>query len=205
MPPGRRPTRTATARRRPRRQGLAHAVRRPAERGLLPRPRHPERALAGLRGLRRQDLGRAPTSRRPAWTLQLADDHSLTYRQVNEEPGRFRITKTYAEDPAHNTLMISVRLESLTGHKLDAYAVYDPALGNDGDDDSGTSASGVLRASDSGSPVASALLAAPAFTARPAATGGPATDGPTSGDATHGLALHERGRTATSCRPARPR
>jgi glucoamylase len=97
-------------------------------------------------------------------TLQLADAHSLTYRQVNEEPGRFRITKTYAEDPARNTLMISVRLESLTGHKLDAYALYDPALGNDGDDDSGTSAGGVLRASDSGSPVASALVAAPGFT-----------------------------------------
>jgi glucoamylase len=95
--------------------------------------------------------------------MRLADARSLTYRQVDVEPGRFRITKTYAEDPARNTLMIRVHLESLTGHKLRAYALYDPALGNDGDDDNGTSGAGVLRASDSGSPVGSALVAAPAF------------------------------------------
>jgi glucoamylase len=97
-------------------------------------------------------------------TVQLADARSLTYRQVNEEPGRFRITKTYVTDPSRNVLLIDVRLESLTGHALDAYTVYDPGLGNDGMDDNGTSGADVLRATDSGSPVASALVAAPAFT-----------------------------------------
>jgi glucoamylase len=95
--------------------------------------------------------------------LRLSDTHSLSYRQVNEEPGRFRITKTYVEDPARSTLLVHVRLESLSGRRLAAYALYDPSLGNDGDDDSATSGAHVLRAADDGSPVASALVADPAF------------------------------------------
>ena len=51
-------------------------------------------------------------------SIQLIDSRSLTYRQVNEEPGRYRITKTYVTDPARNVLMIDVRFESLTGKKL---------------------------------------------------------------------------------------
>jgi glucoamylase len=96
-------------------------------------------------------------------SVQLVDARSLTYRQVNEEPGRYRITKTYAEDPARNVLLVDVQLESLTGHDLTAYALFDPGLGNDGMDDSGTSSGDALLAADSGSPVASALVAAPAF------------------------------------------
>jgi len=96
--------------------------------------------------------------------VDLADSRSLTYRQVNEEPGRFRITKTYVTDPGRNVLLVDVRLESLTGKALDAYAVYDPGLGNDGMDDSGTSAGDALLASDAGSPVSSALVASPGFT-----------------------------------------
>jgi glucoamylase len=97
-------------------------------------------------------------------SVQLVDARSLTYRQVNEEPGRYRITKTYAEDPARHVLLVDVRLESLTGGNLSAYAVYDPGLGNDGMDDSGTSTFDALLASDSGSPVASAVVAGPDFT-----------------------------------------
>src|SRR3954447_23234632 len=97
-------------------------------------------------------------------TVQLADARSLTYRQINEEPGRFRITKTYVTDPGRNTLLVGVRFESLTGGPLRLYALYDPGLGNDGMDDSGTSAHQALLASDDGSPVASALTASPAFT-----------------------------------------
>jgi glucoamylase len=96
--------------------------------------------------------------------VSLADDRSLTYRQVDTEPGRFRITKTYVTDPGRNTLLIRVNLRSLTGKKLHAYAVYDPGLGNDGMDDNGTSRHSVLTATDTGSPVASALIARPAFT-----------------------------------------
>jgi glucoamylase len=96
--------------------------------------------------------------------VELLDPRSLTYRQVNEEPGRFRITKTYATDPARNVLLVDVRLESLVRGALSAYAVLDPSLGNDGMDDSGSTRGDALVASDAGSPVASALVAAPAFT-----------------------------------------
>ena len=37
----------------------------------------------------------------------LIDSRSLTYRQVNTEPGRYRIRKTYVTDPARNVLMIA--------------------------------------------------------------------------------------------------
>jgi glucoamylase len=100
----------------------------------------------------------------PDHSVQVLDARALSYRQINERPGRYRITKTYATDPARNVLQVDVRLESLTGGRLSAYALFDPSLGNDGMDDSGSSGAGVLRASDSGSPVASALVAAPAFT-----------------------------------------
>jgi glucoamylase len=97
-------------------------------------------------------------------SVRLVDRRSLTYRQVNVHPGRYRITKTYVTDPRRNTLLVRVRLDSLTGRALQAYAVYDPSLGNDGMDDSGTSRPHALLASDSGSPVASALVARRAFT-----------------------------------------
>src|SRR3954454_16943374 len=58
--------------------------------------------------------------------LHLTDAHSLSYRQVDEEPGRFRVVKTYVEDPARSTLLVHVRLVSLSGRKLAAYALYDP-------------------------------------------------------------------------------
>ena len=51
-------------------------------------------------------------------SVQLLDPRSLTYRQVNEQPGRFRVTKTYVTDSARNVLQVDVRFESLTGKKL---------------------------------------------------------------------------------------
>ena len=97
-------------------------------------------------------------------SVQLVDGRSLTYRQVNVQPGRFRIVKTYVTDPARNTLLVRVRFESLTGKPLQVYALYDPSLGNDGMDDNGTTSGKALLASDTGSPVASAMIATPAFT-----------------------------------------
>jgi glucoamylase len=96
-------------------------------------------------------------------TIQLLDSRSLTYQQVNEEPRRYRITKTYVTDPARNVLLVDVRFESLTGRALALYAYFDPSLGNDGDDDSGSSSGDALLATDSGSPVASALVGSPGF------------------------------------------
>ncbi|MFL5858930.1 MAG: glycoside hydrolase family 15 protein [Solirubrobacteraceae bacterium] len=97
---------------------------------------------------------------------QLADSKSLTYRQVNTaKSGAYRITKTYTEDPARNTLLVRVRFESLTGRKLNLYVLYDPSLSNDGSDDSSTTSGSTLVASSDGeTPSASALAASPAFT-----------------------------------------
>jgi glucoamylase len=80
--------------------------------------------------------------------IELADTKSLTYRQVNESPGRFRITKTYVTDPARHVLLVDVRFESLAGRALSLYVLHDPALSNDGNDDSGTSAPGALLVRD---------------------------------------------------------
>jgi glucoamylase len=96
-------------------------------------------------------------------TVQQVDSRSLTYRQVNEEPGHYRITKTYVTDPSDNVLLLDVRLESLSGKKLKLDLVYDPALGNDHKDDVGQPDADALLARDSGSPVASAVVGAPGF------------------------------------------
>jgi len=97
-------------------------------------------------------------------SVELADSRSLTYRQIDEDPGRFRLTKTYVTDPARDALLVNVHFESLNGKPLALYALLDPGLGNDGMDDSGSTNGAALVASDSGSPVASAMTATPAFT-----------------------------------------
>jgi glucoamylase len=94
--------------------------------------------------------------------VELVDPRSLTYRQVNTATsGKYRLTKTYVTDPERDTLLISLHFESLSGEPYALYAVYDPALANDGMDDSGTSEDGVLLARDGSA--ASALMAQPAF------------------------------------------
>jgi glucoamylase len=97
-------------------------------------------------------------------SIELVDARSLTYRQVNVEPGRFRISKTYVTDPARHVLLVNVRFRSLTGKRLALYSLYDPSLGNDPMDDSGRSSGKALLASDAGSPVSSALIGSPSFT-----------------------------------------
>ena len=93
---------------------------------------------------------------------ELADPKSLTYRQINTaKSGRYRITKTYSEDPARNTLLIDVKFESLTRKELSLYVLYDPSLSNDGRDDSGTTSQATLVASDG--KTASALAASTGF------------------------------------------
>jgi glucoamylase len=95
--------------------------------------------------------------------LGLTDPRSLSYRQVNTDPdGRYRITKTYTTDPGRNTLLVRVRFESFTKKPLRLYALFDPSLSGNGDDDSGSTAGRALVASDA--KAASALVAAPAFT-----------------------------------------
>ena len=96
-------------------------------------------------------------------TITLTDPRSLSYRQVNTDPqGRYRITKTYTTDPTRNALLMRVHFESLTNQPLRLYALYDPSLSGNGDDDSGSTSGTALLASDA--KAASALVSSPAFT-----------------------------------------
>jgi glucoamylase len=95
--------------------------------------------------------------------LSLTDPRSLSYRQVNTDPrARYRITKSYTTDPSRSVLLMRVHFESLTNQPLRLYALYDPALSGNGDDDSGYTSGSALVASDA--KAASALVAQPAFT-----------------------------------------
>ena len=94
--------------------------------------------------------------------VELVDKRSLTYRQINTaKSGRYRIIKTYVSDPSRNTLLVDVRFQSLTGRPYKVYAYLDPALSNDGNDDSGTTSHGTLLTQDA--EAGSALIADPSF------------------------------------------
>jgi glucoamylase len=94
--------------------------------------------------------------------VQLVDGQALAYRQINtDKSGDYRITKTYVTDPARSTVLIDVNFESLSGRAYQLYALYDPSLANDGNNDKATSQNGQLLASDDN--VASALVGAPGF------------------------------------------
>jgi glucoamylase len=94
--------------------------------------------------------------------VELVDDRSLTYRQIDTaKSGAYRIVKTYVTDPARSTLLVDVRFQSLTGRPYKVYALLDPALSNDGNDDSGTTSRGALLTQDD--KAGSALIADPAF------------------------------------------
>jgi glucoamylase len=109
--------------------------------------------------------------------IELLDSRSLTYRQVNTQPGRFRVAKTYVTDPARHVVLVSVRFTSLTGKRLQLYSLYDPSLGNDGMDDSGGTSGKALLANDAGSPVSSAMIASPAFSKTSSGYVGTPSDG----------------------------
>ena len=94
----------------------------------------------------------------------LADDRSLTYRQVTGSRAHgWSITKTWVTDPARNTLVARVRFQTRGNRHLKLYVLYDPALANSGDDDRGHSRDAALVASDG--KAASALTTAPALRA----------------------------------------
>ena len=97
--------------------------------------------------------------------MTLLDQRSLSYRQVNtDRQGRYRITKTYTTDPGRNTVLMRVRFESLTRRALKLYVLYDPALSNEGNDDSGTNSRSGLVAFDASA--ASALVPSVPFSRR---------------------------------------
>jgi glucoamylase len=93
---------------------------------------------------------------------RLVDPRSLTYQQVNTaSSGQYRIIKTYVTDPARSTVLVDISFQSLTGAPYQVYAYVDPALSNNGMDDSGSCESGRLLANDAAN--ASALVASPDF------------------------------------------
>ena len=84
-------------------------------------------------------------------------DGTLAYRQVTQT-SRWRLTKTWITDPARSTVLARVHFEALKGApKL--YVLADPAPGDDGNDDTGTSDGARLLASDDAG--ASAVAADP--------------------------------------------
>jgi len=91
---------------------------------------------------------------------------TLKFRQVTEGTG-WRLTKTWITDPERAAVLGRIRFESLTGKPLQLYVLADPAPGNDGNDDRGTSGDGQLVAFDDAA--ASVVAATPAL--------GPTTSG----------------------------
>jgi glucoamylase len=97
--------------------------------------------------------------------VRLLDSRSLSYRQVNtDRDGLYRIVKTYTVDPRRNTVLMRVRFESLRRQALQLYVVFDPALSNDGNDDSGSNSESGLVATDGHD--SSALVASAPFARR---------------------------------------
>jgi glucoamylase len=85
---------------------------------------------------------------------------SLGFRQVTRT-ARWRLTKTWITDPSRPTVLARVRFRSLTGKALRLYVLADPAPGDDGNDDHGTSAPKQLIAYDDAA--ASVVAATPAL------------------------------------------
>jgi glucoamylase len=94
------------------------------------------------------------------------DPRSLAFTQVNTaKSGKYRITKRYVTDPRRDALRVSVRLQSLDGGHYRLYALYDPALGNSGNNDRARTVGDALVASDSGAGDATSLVSSRAFAA----------------------------------------
>jgi glucoamylase len=120
------------------------------------------RALQFVVSDRRGHAVRADTAANVRTTM--TDHRSLSYRQTfTERSGRWRLTATYATDPARAGVLIDLSFAAAGGRPYDLYAVYDPALSNTRRDDAGRTQGDALVATDGGS--ASALLGTPAFRA----------------------------------------
>jgi len=91
--------------------------------------------------------------------VERLDGAGLTFRQT-VQARRWRLEKTYVTDPARDTVLVDVRFTSRTGRPLQVYALLDPALSNDGDDDRGRTVGDHLVSED--------RRAALALAARPA-------------------------------------
>jgi glucoamylase len=132
--------------------------------GILTEVYYPRVDMADVRGLEFavSDGNRVwIESRDMQHTIARIDDRALLYRQTSRDAaGRFTITKTYATDPQHHTLLIDV---TFTGAPRTAlYVLYHPALKNAGYGTTGSTHDGALVARKAD--VASALVGSDAFT-----------------------------------------
>jgi glucoamylase len=94
---------------------------------------------------------------------QVLRGQGLTYRVINTaRSGDYRIIKTFVTDPARSTVLVDIRFVSLTGDPYQVYVLHDPALGDDGTDDTGGGPGARLLSSQPG--IGSAVAAAPGFT-----------------------------------------
>jgi glucoamylase len=98
---------------------------------------------------------------------------ALTYRQTTST-SRWVLEKTWIADPSRPTVLGRVRFRSLTGTPLRVYALVDPAPGDDGNDDFGTSLPASLAAHDD--TVASIVAARPALSQTTSGYAGGASD-----------------------------
>ncbi len=134
------------------------------EAGILSEVYYPQLDSASLR-----TLEFAVSDGRNVWieskdmlhSIERFSGDALAYRQISSDPtGHFKITKTYATDPHHNTLLIDV---TFTGQKNDAlYVLCNPALKNSGYGDTAVIQNGVLVTQKDD--VASALAVSGGFT-----------------------------------------
>jgi glucoamylase len=85
---------------------------------------------------------------------------SLGFRQVTQT-SRWRLTKTWITDPNRPSVLAKIRFRSRTRAPLQLYVLADPAPGDDGNDDRGTSEAERLTAFDDAG--ASVVEASPAL------------------------------------------
>jgi glucoamylase len=93
-------------------------------------------------------------------TTSVPDPRSLTFRQVNvARDGSWRLAVTYVTDPGRPVLLADVEFSARGDRRL--YALYDPSLTDNGNDDTGYTVGQALVARDGTS--ASVLAGRPSF------------------------------------------
>jgi len=108
-------------------------------------------------------------------TIAWAEEGALLHRQTSRHPrGRFALHKTTLTDPARETLLVEVELETAEPG-LTVFALYDPSLANTCTGDSGHQQGEALVATEG--EVATALVGAPAFARLSTGYQGSSSDG----------------------------
>lgn len=95
-----------------------------------------------------------------AHSIERINENALVYRQTSSDRGgHFKITKTYATDPNHDTLLVDVSFAGAGSYSL--YVLYSPSLNNSGYGNTASTQGDALVAEKSG--MASALVSSSGF------------------------------------------